>query len=257
MARSAPNEIKHWVLLRGLSREQRHWGEFLRQLERAAPQRQFHCIDLPGTGDNFQDVSPGSVAGIRSHLQTQYRELGVTGPIGIIGLSLGGMLALDWMAVSGEVAAVVVINTSCRQCPLRQRLTLRALILALKILLSRDEERREQLVLQMVSRRHSNNREMIKRWASIQRDRPVTWDTVRRQLKAAAAFDLPDSHFDTPGLVLFSRADQMVSFHCSEYIAGFYGWLSRAHDSAGHDIPLDDPRWVVEKIIGWWEATSH
>ena len=39
-----------WFLLRGLSREAGHWGEFVPALRAALPDAAIHTIDLPGAG---------------------------------------------------------------------------------------------------------------------------------------------------------------------------------------------------------------
>src|SRR5690554_7628397 len=38
----------HWILLRGLTRERAHWGDFPERLRAAFPDQHFHLVDLPG-----------------------------------------------------------------------------------------------------------------------------------------------------------------------------------------------------------------
>jgi hypothetical protein len=38
----------------------------------------------------------------------------------------------------------------------------------------------------------------------------------------------------------------MVSYQCSEYLAAKYRWPLVLHNSAGHDLPIDDPAWLIE-----------
>jgi hypothetical protein len=55
--------------------------------------------------------------------------------------------------------------------------------------------------------------------------------------------------------VLASRADRLVDGSCSRALAyRVPGARLAEHDSAGHDLPLDDPEWVVAQIRGWAEA---
>lgn len=72
-----------------------------------------------------------------------------------------------------------------------------------------------------------------------------------RQLLAAARFSLPENSRNIPGLVLCSEGDAMVAPACSERIAQFYHWPLLKESTAGHDLPLDSPHWVVEKIKEW------
>ena len=53
---------QNWLLIRGLARESGHWGDFLTQLQRAFPQAQIHCLDLPGCGINHRQSSPDSIS---------------------------------------------------------------------------------------------------------------------------------------------------------------------------------------------------
>lgn len=246
-----PDNIDDWILLRGLSREQRHWGVFYDQLQLAMPEKNFHCLDLPGTGELFRKNSPATVTGIRQHLQQQCRDRIISQPYGLIGLSLGGMITLDWMSASDQVAAAVVINTSANNFSVSQRLRPGAVWLCLRTLLSTDIEDRERLILKMGSRQHAMNATTLADWVNIQKARPVKRRTVFAQLLAAARFSLPANVYHTPGLVLTSDSDDMVSSYCSEKIAEHYDWPLRCHIEAGHDLPLDDPLWVVEQIQAW------
>jgi len=52
------NKREHWVLLRGLMREQRHWGAFPATLARALPGAAILTPDLPGNGTRHaQDIT--------------------------------------------------------------------------------------------------------------------------------------------------------------------------------------------------------
>lgn len=246
--------VKDWILLRGLSREQRHWGGFITDLQVAMPDSRFYCLDLPGVGTQLAEESPCTVEGIRRKLQLAQRQAAIAGPFGLIGLSLGGMLALDWMAASAEVQAVIVINSSASDVPLRWRLRPAALGRGLRALLSPQIEQRERLILGMGSARYADDPDLLRVWADIQRDAPVKSLTLVKQLLAAARFSLPANTHSTPGLVLTSDADAMVSPHCSETIARHYQWPLCRHPDAGHDLPLDAPQWVAKKILEWVSA---
>ena len=72
-----------------------------------------------------------------------------------------------------------------------------------------------------------------------------------RQLAAAARYAPPAKPPATPLLLLASAGDSLVSPHCSERLAEQWKLALRLHPNAGHDLPLDDPDWVVEQIVGW------
>ena len=185
-------------------------------------------------------------------LQQQLQEKNISGPFGIIGLSLGAMVALEWLAAAQEqVTAVVAINTSANDFPLHWRLCPSAIPLGLQALLSTSTEHRERLILQLVSEHHSHDNAIANQWLAIQQQQPVTRSTIIRQLIAAARFSAPVFSSPKRGLILCSDSDTMVSYQCSSQLAHRYQWPLYCHITAGHDLPLDDPLWVIEKFEHW------
>jgi len=103
-----------WLLLRGLSREARHWGEFPRQLRAAFPGARIETADLPGNGARCRERSPASVVGLTEAVR---RSLGTekVERVHLLGLSLGALVCTDWARrYPGEVAACVLVNASVR-----------------------------------------------------------------------------------------------------------------------------------------------
>lgn len=238
--------IKHWVFLRGLGREQAHWGDFI---DRCATQLNWrcHCIDLPGFGTEYQRHSPTRIHAIRHDVaQRLPAALNNGTPFGIIALSLGGMVALDWLANSPEqIAQVILINTSTGDCPLFQRLQFPALTSALNALLAPGIITRERAALAMVSNHHSDEPALLEAWLNISELRPARRANILRQLLAASRFKAPATLASGPHILISSRADRMVSYRCSEFLAKKYRWPLKLHNSAGHDLPIDDAAWLL------------
>lgn len=238
---------KTWLFLRGLSREQAHWGDFP---ERCRQQLGWHCLhlDLPGFGFENHRPSPLSIAGIRADLQ---QRLAATGdePMGLVSLSLGGMVALDWLATEpNRFSHSVLINSSSADCPPYHRLRLANLWPMLHGLSSRSVKVQERNILSMVSNRADTSRD-LEQWCQIRQQRPVLKQNVLRQLLAAARFRSPARRaIARPPLFIASRGDRMVSWHCSEKLARKYQSPLLLHDSAGHDLPLDDPDWLMRQL---------
>ncbi|MFA7552624.1 MAG: alpha/beta hydrolase [Spongiibacteraceae bacterium] len=253
MAKRVIDNIKHWILLRGLAREQQHWGDFVERSQRVFPDRQFYCLDLPGCGEWFKISSPLTIQAIRQHLQQQIISNNISEPFGVIGLSLGGMVALDWLEKDEQCLAAVIINTSSNDFPLHWRLQPKILWRGLAALLSPSAKTRETNILAMSSRQHRYNSIVINQWVDIQRQRPVSASTMLRQLIAASRFSAPKSIPNKYGLVLYSDKDQMVSYRCSKKLAKRFKWPRQCHRHAGHDIPLDDPKWILKQIKRWHE----
>jgi len=53
---------------------------------------------------------------------------------------------------------------------------------------------------------------------------------------------------DQKKLILTSKADRLVSYKCSEQISKLWNCPVHYHQEAGHDLPLDDAAWVIERI---------
>lgn len=71
-----------------------------------------------------------------------------------------------------------------------------------------------------------------------------------RQLHAAVRYRI-QSPPRVPILLLASRHDRLVDVRCSHSIARAWRCDLHEHPSAGHDLPLDDPDWVVEHVATW------
>jgi len=240
----------HWIMLRGLTREQAHWGDFRKRLEQAFPDDRFHPVDLPGTGVHYRESSPGTIAGIREQVERQVSH--IPGPYGILALSMGGMVALDWAqnAPAGQIQALVLINTSCGFSPPWHRMRPGAWPRIMRLLARRELFEREADILRLTCNTEPELATM-KHWYSIQRQRRVSPRTAWQQLQAAVGYrprakrPLPD------GLLLASQRDRIVHWRCSEALEQRWHWTMKLHPWAGHDLPLDDPEWIVAQIRQW------
>lgn len=240
----------HWILLRGLTREQAHWGGLPAQLAAALPDHRFHTLDLPGTGTRYRDTSPWTITGIRQQIQKAAAH--IPPPYGLIGLSMGGMVALDWAQAEprGHIQQLVLINTSGGFSRPWHRFRPGALPALARLLTRRELFDREAGILALTSNRPVAI-ETAKRWYSIQRQRPVSGANALRQFSAATRYR-PSSQRPLPdALVLTSRGDRIVHWRCSQVLEQRWQWTLRLHPEAGHDLPLDAPGWVVEQIADY------
>lgn len=240
----------HWILLRGLTREHAHWGNFPARLGEAFPEHQFHTVDLPGTGVHFREHSPATVAAIRQSVCRQVNH--IPGPFSILALSMGGMVALDWAqnAPEGQIQHLVLLNTSSGFSPPWHRMRPGVWPRILRLLSRRELFDREREILRLTSN-HDVPLPLAKQWYSIQRQRPVSFRNAVNQLTAAARYTpgkkrpLPDA------LVLASRGDRIVNWRCSAALEQRWQWTMKLHPEAGHDLPLDDPGWIIQQIRNW------
>ncbi|MDD1605677.1 MAG: alpha/beta hydrolase, partial [Methylococcaceae bacterium] len=88
----------NWLLLRGLSREAAHWGEFPMLLQNGLSNARVHTLDLSGTGRFYQQTSPNRIEAITALLRQQALTEGLLEqPLTLLAYSLGGMVAWEWM----------------------------------------------------------------------------------------------------------------------------------------------------------------
>ena len=236
------------VLIRGLTREQRHWGSFRPLLAHRLEQNVF-SFDFAGCGALHKMRSPADIDGLMQSvrcqlLQQQRHKM----PVHLVALSLGGMLALQWaLQHPDEVASVTLINSSARPLsPFYQRLRWQRFSTVLRLpWLSQAE--RERQILQLSSARPLQQADTLQQWLCWQQQRPVGTANAFRQLLAASRFSLRQKPA-CPVLVLSSLGDSLVNPQCSDALAAFLTAEHQQHDWAGHDIALDDPQWLAEQI---------
>lgn len=248
--------MTHIVLLRGLTRESRHWKDVPQRIVEQLPGARVTCLDFPGNGTKADESSPLRIGEYVAACRRQAERWKPAGPSHLVALSLGGMVAVDWAArFPDEVASCVLINTSVRPlAPLRWRLRPTAIGILLRAMAARDIEVRERNVLRVTSRRFKpgtpTGTSIVAEWAEIQRDAPVRRANALRQLIAAARFKCAIQP-SVPTLLLASTRDQFVDVRCSRAVESRWGCPLHEHPTAGHDLPLDEPEWLVEHVVGW------
>lgn len=247
-----------WVLLRGLARDARHWGDFVAALGQRLPAGDtLVALDLPGNGLRWREKSPATVAGMVAAARRELVAGGHSPPYLPVAISLGGMVALHWAAVAGqELEGCVLINSSVAgmSAPWR-RLRPAGLVQLLGLLVpGRSALAREQRILGLTSNRPVDAATAAQ-WARHAQATPLSRANVLRQLWAAGCYR-PGAAPAVPILLLASRHDRLVSVRCSRSLAQAWGLPLGEHPAAGHDLPLDDPHWVVEQVLSWHEARS-
>ena len=241
-----------WILLRGLAREARHWGDFPRILEAAFPGDRVITLELPGNGELNAQRSPGTIAGMAAQARAASARLGLVPPFGLLAMSMGAMVAVAWAeAHPEEIARCVLMSTSFGAfSPPHQRLRPRALLALLGILLARTPEERERRVLELTGGKGRSHPGVAESWAALHRDRPVRPGNAFRQLLAAARYRAPPAP-PVATLVLVGAGDRMVDPRCSERIARRWRCPLAIHPDGGHDLGLDAGAWIAGQIGSW------
>lgn len=236
-----------WLLLRGLTREAGHWGGFLPLLQAQVAPAAVVALDLPGAGRRWREPSPASIAAIADDLLQQARPQ--ARPWRLLGLSLGGMVALDWARRHPQtVAGVLLVNTSVRPFgTLTQRLRPAAWPTLLQALAGGDAAQTEARVLRLTSARPREHAAVLPAWTALRSAHPVARVNALRQLLAAARFAAPGTPPAVPIRLLCGARDGLVDPACSRALARAWHLPLAEHPQAGHDLPLDAPQWVAER----------
>lgn len=253
-------ETARWILLRGLSREAGHWGPFIDAWRARLPETDVCQPDLPGCGTDCAGRSPWSVPrileAVRDAVGVDQPSSDSQRPMAVFGLSLGGMVALEWVRrYPKEVAGAVLVNASIAgPSPPWRRLRPSALWTMTRGAAAWSEEQRQTRLYGLVSNRPDRVASVVPSWVTIAALRPVRPLNVVRQLMAAVRYH-PRLSAATPSLasalVLTGPRDRMVDPTCSRAIAAAIGAELREHPTAGHDLPLDDPDWVATEVANW------
>lgn len=243
-----------WVFLRGLIRQHRHWEDFPDRFQAAFPGTVVLALDLPGNGDLCDRVSPASVAGMVESVRKQLAARHVRGPVNVLALSLGAMVAIEWMERHPEdIERAVLMNTSLRgMSGLTDRLRPENYVAVLKhLLLVRDPVLRESLVLDLSTNLFRDKALLARKWADYATAHPTSRANAVRQLLAAARYSAPPARPHEHVLLLQGLGDHIVNPVCTTRIAERWRWPLLSHPSAGHDLTLDAGDWVIDCIRGW------
>jgi pimeloyl-ACP methyl ester carboxylesterase len=251
----------HWLLLRGLAREQRHWHEF-RDLFAARMGANVHCVDVAGSGTEHVVLPRPSVYWMARDIARRAPALAERRAgerWSLVGLSLGGMLALElcrWFPL--QIEAAMIINSSSRLTSAAARLRPGAALRLARAASLSDPLRREQSILALSSALPEAERTLYaRRAAEFARDAPPSRWSVVAQLLAAGCFVPPERGALRARLgFVCSRGDRLVSPRCTHDLAARFGSVADEHPWAGHDLPLDDPVWLCEHIAQWAERSD-
>lgn len=262
---TSDDRLHQILLIRGLARETRHWGDFIGELQTAYASRglalRVTTVDLPGCGRHSEMRAPVTVAANVDFARSKYADImaseaqaGMPPPSHrrLVALSFGGMIAANWLErFPTDFHSAVLMNSSWQGLsPFYERLRYDSWWRLPGLLAEQDVRVREQRVLEWISNRPERRSAVLDQWAAIQLSRPVSPANAALQLLAAGRFKPPDK-IKAPVLVLASRQDRFVNPRCSEVIARHLKAKLVTHPSAGHDLTLDAGPWVAEMIAEW------
>lgn len=240
------NLPREWVLIRGLLRSQFHWKSFGPDLQKQLGAEKIHFVELAGNGFLSDQLTPvkidEAVQQLRSQLPNDLKNFG------LLGISLGGMLATRWSQLyPNEIQQLVLINSSSRLSSFSKRLIPKNYVSILKVLASGNEEKAEEFILSTTSNFKEKWQPHLQDNIAYLKKYPIRSENFVRQLVLSTQANFKNVP-ECPKLILCSKADRLVHYSCSEDIAKTWNCDIRYHEAAGHDLPLDDSPWIIEQI---------
>jgi len=250
---------RNWVLLRGLTRDARHWGPFVQQMRQHFADDDIVTPDMPGNGSLNRLTSPASVEQMCEVWRQMLLGQGLRPPFHLVAMSLGAMVATHWCdRYPDEIVRCVLINTSLRPyAPMHWRLRPQAWApFATMLLHPSDAERAERTIQKLTLQRSDIAAQWLPQWVAWRRQLPVAPANALRQLLAAARYRAPRQAPRVSMLILNGARDALVDPRCSQVLAEAWGCPLRIHANAGHDLPMDDGAWVAQQVHAWVDTAA-
>ena len=239
------NSKQIWILIRGLTRGTFHWFDFPNQLKQAFPNDLVITLEVPGNGALSHIAFPDSLKSCVEKLKSQLPPS--TLKYNLIGISLGGMIVSQWSKMyPDEVDKLVLINSSFSISPFYHRLKIHNYGQIIKIMVNPTAEKIERFVLSTTC----NNpiwKNRLSECIEFQKNHPIQIKNLIRQLLIANRAQF-NSKPNSKCLILAGQKDRLVNYKCSLDIAAKWGLSAQIHPTAGHDLPLDAPEWIIEQI---------
>jgi len=244
----------NWLLLKGIKMDSRHFGDFPERYMAPAGLEQAFPMDLPGTGTKSGGKAPANVPALARDLRARWLALrnAHPGPWSILGMSLGGMVALSWASqFPDDFASAVVGNSSAGDLSKPHlRFSLGNFPPLARSMVVRDKIQREVLVLDRITNHLGERAKKVgAEYARYQDSAPIHGWVLARQLLAAATFSAPD--VQCPVLILSGLGDVFVDPSCSIALAERYDAPLHTHPTAGHNLTLDAPEWLTDQLVQW------
>lgn len=240
----------NWIFLRGLARGTGHWGVFPERFKASNPNIEYELLEIPGNGSCANEITPTDPKILIDQIRKKSYLLKKSVPVNICGVSLGGMIAIKWAELyPGEVQSVIVINSSLAQLSkFYQRLRPGNYLNLLKASVTPNVRLREKFILEMTSNDLIQSSKQLEIFTNYSKKYPFQFNNLIRQLKLAAKINI-SYPLIVPIKVIYSKKDRLVDFNCSIVLSEMLRTQAIAHLTAGHDIALDDPDWLIARIL--------
>lgn len=238
------------LIVRGLTRENAHNQSFMDIVNKTKPHWQVLSFDIPGNGSLYNETSFTSIQENTDFIRSQWQKRVSSKRKFVLGISLGGMMVLDWMKrYPQDFETFLVANSSQSNfCSVWERVLPSSLGYLLTVALPFSSETKELAIRDMTINIKNNDKQFVKSWVEIRNKRPVSLLNVLRQMWAGSQFDFSPEGLQPSLKVIVSKNDRMVSSECSVRLANYFKAPLSIHATAGHDITNDAPEWIIGQL---------
>ena len=240
----------YWIFLRGLTRGNAHWAQFPEIFKEINPSAQVEFLELPGNGTVSHEDTPINAREVIDLIREKSWIVQKNIPFHICGISLGGMIALKWAEIYPQnIQTINIINSSLGQfSPFYRRLIPATYLQILNAAFNSDIAEKEKIILTITSNKFIENQRYLKIFTQFSIDYKVSKKNFIRQILLAQNIHIQNLP-NRPLKIITSINDRLVHHSCSDKLVKYFGGTQYIHATAGHDLPLDDPQWVVEMLL--------
>lgn len=245
---------KYLVIMRGLVRESRHWGDYINKLQSYLPDHKILAPNIPGNGLYNNQKSITSISGTIDYVrQSIKKQIPEGAKVDLCAISLGGMVATAWLQKYPEdFNRAILMNTSYRGLtPIYKRMAIPTLFKLIQSRFAPSIRKKEEIIYGIVSNSPQDEK-IISLWTKIGEENPVSTENALRQIWAASKFK-PDlkTKPKTPILLLAGEKDRLCSVDCSKAIAKLWELPLETHPTAGHELHHDATEWTFNHLKNW------
>lgn len=245
-----PNFPDTWVFLRGLTRSSFHWLGFEEKFKQQFSLNQVFTPDLAGNGLLHEEVSNTNIDQAVEQIRCQIPESILRNKkVGLFTISMGGMIGTRWAEMyPDEVSHLILVNSSFSSLsPFYRRLRLKNYPQLIKNFVTTSPEKMEKFIMSTTSNFEEKWKAKFAEIVKFHEAHPVSAANFVRQLKMAGKTDFKKKP-QAEVLILTATNDRLVHFTCSRDIASCWHADIEVHPTAGHDLPLDAPEWILETV---------
>jgi hypothetical protein len=236
-----------WIWFNGLAREAGHWGGLPAKAERQLDEKVI-TFDLSSAPANKLSSSKPQT---NDAIQAFATQIPRTHSLKLLAVDSSASMALQYAATEPRVKRVVLVNPLSRDdlVHLRVKWLQMARFFAC-FRANRDSLAAQHRALSLLSNSQDRCRQLASIWAEIQNRRPVSmahcWLELKRSLRQR--MPAPSQLLHCQIEVLVSRADAIISPKSGQHLARYYSSPLVLNLTAGHDIAVDDPHWLLHQL---------